>query len=85
MRLAALLAKGASSDPTALPAAQALAMATRLGARALHLGELTGTLEPGKRADLIVVDLGRCTTRPASGAIPTRSTPSWSTPAKPTT
>ena len=34
MRLAALLAKGVSGDPTALPAREALAMATRIGARA---------------------------------------------------
>ena len=59
MRLAALLAKGTSGDPTAVPARTALAMATRLGARAMHLGHLTGSLEPGKRADLIVVDLDR--------------------------
>jgi len=56
-RLAALLAKGATSDPTALPARQALAMATIGGARALHVGEFIGSLEPGKRADIAVVDL----------------------------
>jgi 5-methylthioadenosine/S-adenosylhomocysteine deaminase len=58
-RLAALLAKGLGGDPTALPARQALAMATRIGAHAVHLGAVAGSLEPGKRADLIVVDLDR--------------------------
>jgi 5-methylthioadenosine/S-adenosylhomocysteine deaminase len=57
MRLAALLAKGVGGDPTALPARDALAMATRIGAHAMHVGDITGSLEPGKRADLIVVDL----------------------------
>jgi 5-methylthioadenosine/S-adenosylhomocysteine deaminase len=57
IRLAAFLAKGSSGDPTTIPAPTALAMATRLGARALHIGHLTGTLEPGKRADLILVDI----------------------------
>ncbi len=63
-RLAALLAKGTSGDPTAIPARTALAMATRLGARAMHLGDITGSLEPGKRADLIVVNLDGSHTMP---------------------
>jgi 5-methylthioadenosine/S-adenosylhomocysteine deaminase len=69
-RLAALLAKGVSGDPTALPARDALAMATRLGAGAMHLGHLTGSLEPGKRADLIVVDLQTLHNVPAFGRDP---------------
>jgi len=44
MRLAALLAKGTTGDPTALPARQAVAMATRIGARATHFGAITGSL-----------------------------------------
>lgn len=64
-RLAALLAKGIGGDPTAIPAREALAMATRIGACALHLGHLTGSLEPGKRADLIVLDLDRLHNVPA--------------------
>ncbi|HMD82073.1 MAG TPA: amidohydrolase family protein, partial [Anaerolineales bacterium] len=42
---------------TSLPASQALLMATRLGAQALHIGHLTGSVEAGKRADLILVDV----------------------------
>lgn len=64
MRLAALIAKNANNDPTVLPARQAVAMATRLGARALYMEELIGSLEPGKRADLILVDLGRAHNAP---------------------
>jgi len=57
IRLSAFLAKGISGDPTVLPASTALTMATRLGAKALHLGSVTGSLEPGKRADLILINL----------------------------
>ncbi len=57
MRLAAFIAKAVTNDPTALPAPTVLALATRIGAQALHIGHLTGSLEPGKRADLILVDL----------------------------
>ncbi|MDX1412790.1 MAG: amidohydrolase [Candidatus Promineifilaceae bacterium] len=54
-RLAALLAKTESSDPTVLPARQALEIATIGGARAMHMADVTGSLEPGKRADIVVV------------------------------
>jgi 5-methylthioadenosine/S-adenosylhomocysteine deaminase len=56
VRLASFVAKAASNDPTVVPAATALTMATRLGAQALHLGHITGSLEVGKRADMIIVD-----------------------------
>jgi len=57
VRLAAFVAKAVTSDPTSLPASTALTMATRMGAQALHLGDITGSLSPGLRADLILVDL----------------------------
>jgi len=56
-RLAAFLAKGCFGDPIAMPAKSAFALATIEGARALHLGQVTGSLEPGKRADVAVVEL----------------------------
>ena len=64
VRLAAFVAKVNSNDPTALPAPTALAMATRLGANALHLGNLTGSLVPGKRADLILVEVSHLHSAP---------------------
>lgn len=64
IRLTALLAKGVTLDPTAVPARQALAMATILGARALHLDHLIGSLEPGKRADITVLNLDDIHTTP---------------------
>jgi 5-methylthioadenosine/S-adenosylhomocysteine deaminase len=57
VRLAAFIAKAVTNDPTSLPAPWALLMATRLGAQALHIGHLTGSLDAGKRADLILVDV----------------------------
>ncbi|MEK6221124.1 MAG: amidohydrolase family protein, partial [Chloroflexota bacterium] len=57
VRLAAFLSKYRQNDPTSLPAKTALTMATRLGAQAMHIGHLTGSLEKGKRADLILVDI----------------------------
>jgi 5-methylthioadenosine/S-adenosylhomocysteine deaminase len=58
VRLAAILAKTAANDPTTLPARQALLMATRQGAEALYLGDVTGSLEAGKLADMITIDAG---------------------------
>jgi 5-methylthioadenosine/S-adenosylhomocysteine deaminase len=65
MRTAALLAKGVAGDATAVSAAQALEMATLNGARALGLGDRIGSLEPGKQADIIAIDLGHLEFQPA--------------------
>jgi 5-methylthioadenosine/S-adenosylhomocysteine deaminase len=56
MRLAALLHKATTGDPTAVSAQQALLMATREGARALGLGAEIGTLEAGKKADIVLLN-----------------------------
>ena len=64
MRLAALLAKGASGDAAAMPAAVALKAATLDAARALNLDDRIGSIVPGKRADLVAVDLGALTSQP---------------------
>ncbi|MGH8443041.1 MAG: TRZ/ATZ family hydrolase, partial [Nevskiaceae bacterium] len=55
MRQAALLAKLATGDPTAMPAQTALDLATLGGARALGMEQMVGSLERGKRADVIAV------------------------------
>jgi 5-methylthioadenosine/S-adenosylhomocysteine deaminase len=64
MRTAALLAKGTSGDASALPAHEVLRMATLNGASALGLGEDTGSLVPGKWADLAAVNLDTPETQP---------------------
>jgi 5-methylthioadenosine/S-adenosylhomocysteine deaminase len=57
MRTAAFLHKVQSGDPLAIPAATALQMATINGAKALGLDSKIGSLEPGKKADVIVVSM----------------------------
>jgi 5-methylthioadenosine/S-adenosylhomocysteine deaminase len=64
VQTAALLAKGIAGSAAALPASRALRMATINGARALGLEEETGSLEPGKSADLVAVDLRDPDTQP---------------------
>jgi 5-methylthioadenosine/S-adenosylhomocysteine deaminase len=56
MDLAAKLHKHSTGDPKAVSAEQAFEMATIRGARALHLDKLIGSLEVGKRADIVIVD-----------------------------
>jgi 5-methylthioadenosine/S-adenosylhomocysteine deaminase len=58
MRLAALL-QATRQGPGSLTARDALGMATRAGARTLGLEHEIGSIEPGKRADLIVIDRDR--------------------------
>ena len=64
MDFAGKLAKVAALDPTPLTAPELLRMATIDGAKALGLDRLVGSLEPGKRADLIVVDLENSHSQP---------------------
>jgi 5-methylthioadenosine/S-adenosylhomocysteine deaminase len=63
-RLATLLQKGVSGDAAAVPALQALQMATLNGARALQWDQLIGSLVAGKAADMVAVNLGTLETQP---------------------
>ena len=57
MNTAAKLEKVVNSDPTLMPAPTVVAMATREGAHVLGMDQLTGSLKPGMKADLIMIDL----------------------------
>ncbi len=57
MRTAALLAKAVAGDAQALPAHAALRAATLSGAQALGIGDRTGSITPGKAADLVAIDM----------------------------
>ncbi|HWS75570.1 MAG TPA: TRZ/ATZ family hydrolase [Quisquiliibacterium sp.] len=63
-RTAALLAKGSTGDPTALPAHEVLHAMTLGGARALGLSDRIGSIETGKAADLVAVDLSALQSAP---------------------
>lgn len=64
MRTAAMLAKGISGNPCSVDAFTAVRMATINGARALGIDEVTGSLEIGKAADVIAIDMDRIETQP---------------------
>ncbi|MCE5393509.1 MAG: TRZ/ATZ family hydrolase [Acidithiobacillus sp.] len=64
LRTAALLAKGRDQDPTAFPAQQVLRAATLGAAEALGWDQEIGSLEPGKAADCIAIDLDRPASTP---------------------
>lgn len=69
MRTAALLAKLSSDDASALPAHQALLMATLNGAKAMGIENKVGSLEVGKSADFIAIDFDAASSQPLHDAI----------------
>ena len=64
MQSAALLGKAVAGDASAIPATQALRMATINGAKALGLDQTIGSLEPGKAADIAAIDLSGIDNQP---------------------
>jgi cytosine/adenosine deaminase-related metal-dependent hydrolase len=71
MKLAAIIHKAVTNDPLIVPAETVLEMATINGARALGLEHEIGSLEVGKKADLVVIDLNRLHTTPSLNPIST--------------
>lgn len=59
MRLAALIHKGVSGDPTAVPALEALRLGTEYGAKSIGLQDEIGLLQAGMKADFIAVDINQ--------------------------
>lgn len=59
MNLAALINKGVNEDALSIPASQAVKMGTINGARALGIENQVGSIEKGKRADLIILDIDK--------------------------
>lgn len=66
MKFTALLQKGISEEPTQMPAYEVLKMATINGAKALNLEEKIGSIEEGKQADLIILNLDTVVTKPVN-------------------
>jgi len=64
MKLAAIIHKANTCNPTLISAEQVLEMATINGARALGLGDEIGSLEVGKKADFVAVDMRKCHLQP---------------------
>ncbi len=69
MKLAAIVHKAVSLDPLTVPAETVLEMATINGAKALGLAHEIGSLEAGKKADLVVIDLDRLHTTPSPNVV----------------
>src|SRR4029079_8962550 len=69
MRQAAFLHKLVAGDPRAIPAPVALEMATIDGARAMGMDKVIGSLEPGKRADLLIVSMSSARPNPNADSV----------------
>ncbi|MBS3782504.1 MAG: amidohydrolase family protein, partial [Candidatus Thermoplasmatota archaeon] len=65
MRTISILTKCKNNDPTSLPPWETLKLGTKIGAKALGVGDKIGTLEEGKKADMITVDMENANLTPA--------------------
>jgi len=69
LKLAAILHKGVNYDPVAVPAEEALRMATRYGADGVFQSDALGVIEEGRQADLIVLDANQAHFHPAHNPV----------------